>query len=402
MPKQYFEMFPKILYDMEGTSINHLLTTDIMRRVRVKIAELKDKVEYEQYAMRDGESIEQVAHKIYGDSRYHWVLLLLNNMIDPVHDVVLDNNSFEAHLYNKYGSIRNTTSTTLGVAGWDIDSESVVHHGKIIAGGGGNSPSRPDTLFYTPRFAGIVPAGSAAWSKNPYYVDTYGDVNPNGFTVNIYQKDSKTTTYWFEPEDGTLSEDNASPTIPSTINVGDIIILSFPYVWWSPEIDKEKQIERLAYGVPQKIIHKTNFSITTDLDSRTIPEIDLDSSWVNDGSTGAVNNDLVEIGENSFLPRVVHNSKLKLQAGQGGVTLFTNVDHFEKAFYDSDGTKTHSITVDVKSFEDPSVNPLYENVRAVSIFEKETLTNDAKRVIMILRQELLTDFINEFELLISR
>jgi len=404
MPRQYFEMFPKTLYDMEGKSEERLLVSDIMRRVRVKFSELADKIHYEQYAMRDGETIEQVAHKLYGNSRYHWVLLLINNIIDPIHDIILDDISFSDHLYGNYGSIKNTISTALGLTRWDVNSESVVHHGKIVAGGGPLSPMRPDTRFYVPRFAGITPPGAASWPIHPYYVDTETIQDPNNISINIYQNNSKTTTYWFEPsaEDQLLSEEDATPTIPSTINVGDIVIISFPYTWWEPKVGKEKQLKRLGYGVPQQIIHKTNFSITTDLDSRSIPEVDIDASWINDGSTGVTNNDLIVLGENSFLNRVVHDPALKLGVGEGGLTIFTNTDHFVKAEYDSSGNKTHDIIVDVKAYENPTLNPLYGSVRPISIFEQETAENDAKRIIMVLRQELLLDFVNEFEQLISR
>ena len=80
MPKQYFQMFPKIAYDIDGDANNFKVVTDVMRRVRVKMQELSDKVIYDRYSMQDGETIESVAYKFYGSPTYHWVLLLLNNI----------------------------------------------------------------------------------------------------------------------------------------------------------------------------------------------------------------------------------------------------------------------------------------------------------------------------------
>ncbi|HIB43647.1 MAG TPA: hypothetical protein EYO37_06710, partial [Nitrospina sp.] len=98
MPKQYFQMFPKIAYDIDGDANNFKVVTDVMRRVRVKMQELSDKVIYDRYSMQDGETIESVAYKFYGSPTYHWVLLLLNNIIDPIHGLVLDGNKFNDHL----------------------------------------------------------------------------------------------------------------------------------------------------------------------------------------------------------------------------------------------------------------------------------------------------------------
>jgi len=73
----YFEKFPKIEYD--GTVI-----ADVS--IRYKINELvRDSVNtYELYRLSDGEKPEDVAYRIYGSVSFHWVILLMNDITDPI------------------------------------------------------------------------------------------------------------------------------------------------------------------------------------------------------------------------------------------------------------------------------------------------------------------------------
>ena len=39
-----------------------------------------------QYDIRDGETPEIIASKLYGDSGYHWIILLANDIVNPYYD----------------------------------------------------------------------------------------------------------------------------------------------------------------------------------------------------------------------------------------------------------------------------------------------------------------------------
>jgi len=67
---------------------------DILRRfvIHVKIRE-KSAIFYN-YDIQDGDRPDVIAHKYYGDSKYDWVVLLTNKMLDPNYDWPLGYENF--------------------------------------------------------------------------------------------------------------------------------------------------------------------------------------------------------------------------------------------------------------------------------------------------------------------
>lgn len=56
---------------------------DITRRVVVRSYAKQNQSLFIKYKLKDSESYEYIANKLYGTSKYHWVLMLLNDIIDP-------------------------------------------------------------------------------------------------------------------------------------------------------------------------------------------------------------------------------------------------------------------------------------------------------------------------------
>lgn len=98
----YFNKFPLLVYT-SNNNIDYSIVTDVTKRVRVA-QEVKDNYAiYDEYDIRDGETPEVLAHKIYGSSEYHWVILLMNDIIDPRFDWVLSSIALQDYVENKYG-----------------------------------------------------------------------------------------------------------------------------------------------------------------------------------------------------------------------------------------------------------------------------------------------------------
>jgi hypothetical protein len=97
----YFTKFPKIMYDILGDG-NSTVVTDILRRVKIK-SSIKDSLTmFDTYDVQGGESPETIAYKLYGDSKYHYVILLLNNITDRYYGWPLGDSAFETYVTNKY------------------------------------------------------------------------------------------------------------------------------------------------------------------------------------------------------------------------------------------------------------------------------------------------------------
>ena len=103
----YFSNFPLAAYDAVGN--NELkLVTNLLKRVAVRAKTLASGALYDTYDVRNGETPEMIAHKMYGSTEYHWVVLLLNNITDRYHQWPMDTRQFLAHINDKYTNVDAT------------------------------------------------------------------------------------------------------------------------------------------------------------------------------------------------------------------------------------------------------------------------------------------------------
>jgi hypothetical protein len=75
----FFSKFPKMLYDIDGKG-NLKIVTDLLRRVKIRSAVKDGSTLFDKYDVQNGETPESLAYKIYGDAKYHYVILILNNI----------------------------------------------------------------------------------------------------------------------------------------------------------------------------------------------------------------------------------------------------------------------------------------------------------------------------------
>jgi len=97
----YFNIFPKILYDLKKDG-NDVLTTDFFRRLKIRSKVLNEAVLYDLYDVQEGDTPESIAFKHFGDTGLNWVILLTNNIVDRYYDWPLSNFEFENYLIEKY------------------------------------------------------------------------------------------------------------------------------------------------------------------------------------------------------------------------------------------------------------------------------------------------------------
>ena len=98
---QYFETFPKRLYDLNGDG-NQKIVTDIFRRMKVR-DEIKDNLAlYATYDVVPGDTPETIAYKHFGSTRFFWVICLMNDITDRFYDWPLSDSAFEEYVKQKY------------------------------------------------------------------------------------------------------------------------------------------------------------------------------------------------------------------------------------------------------------------------------------------------------------
>jgi hypothetical protein len=97
----YFSYFPKGTYDIRNDG-NEKVVTDLMVRVKVRSKVLDESTLYDLYDIPEGETPEMTALKHFGNSQYHWVILLTNDITDRYYGWPLTTYEFENYMTEKY------------------------------------------------------------------------------------------------------------------------------------------------------------------------------------------------------------------------------------------------------------------------------------------------------------
>jgi len=99
----YFDKFPILRYlDEFDTDARITLVTDILRRVRSRNVSTEQSSFFIDYDTQDGDTPESISHRLYDSSDFFWVVLLLNEALNPYYDMALDTISLENYIKKKY------------------------------------------------------------------------------------------------------------------------------------------------------------------------------------------------------------------------------------------------------------------------------------------------------------
>ena len=111
----YFDSFPVIRYGSTDGTIKNV--TNLLRRVAIR-SKLKTNVSFfDTYDVKNGETPEIIADKLYDDPKLHWIIMLVNNVTDRYHDWPMSETQFNSYLNEKY-------SNPDGIHHYEISQES--------------------------------------------------------------------------------------------------------------------------------------------------------------------------------------------------------------------------------------------------------------------------------------
>lgn len=110
---KYFESFPGTIYTFDKNTLNNQLVTNILARSTfLKEIANNSSVSYE-YEVKETDTPEIIAYKIYGDANRSWIILLFNQIINPYYDFPLKNDALETFIQQKYNQTTNEALTTI-------------------------------------------------------------------------------------------------------------------------------------------------------------------------------------------------------------------------------------------------------------------------------------------------
>ena len=104
----YFSLIPDVNYDSKPLSFpfsesDYITAKNFFRRYQVNPDIFEYATFYKKYSVEDGDKIEYIAERYYGDAFYDWVIILTNNFVNPLFAFPLDSETLRKTVESKYG-----------------------------------------------------------------------------------------------------------------------------------------------------------------------------------------------------------------------------------------------------------------------------------------------------------
>jgi len=99
----FFKNFPLVRYDINKDG-NRKIAIDVLKRVVFR-GDIQDQTSlFSEYTIEDGETPEIVSDKFFGTSNLHWIILLMNEIIDPYFQWPMSEDTLNDYVDKKYES----------------------------------------------------------------------------------------------------------------------------------------------------------------------------------------------------------------------------------------------------------------------------------------------------------
>lgn len=129
---KYFNYFPKTFYSSNNSTTGLDTVTNIISRFAFEQTLKDNSSTFYKYQIQESDTPEIIAHKYYGNSERHWIVLLFNDIIDPQYDWPLKYDNFINYVDKKYtaNGAANTTVQT-GLA-WAMSVNNTHSYYKVV------------------------------------------------------------------------------------------------------------------------------------------------------------------------------------------------------------------------------------------------------------------------------
>jgi len=130
----YFKNFPTIIYDAVGNG-EFKDVKNLLRRVAIRAKVKTNTLLYDTYDVKEGESPESIADKLYDDPELHWVVLLVNDVTDRYHQWPLNYSQFNQYIADKYDNIDGVHHYELAQSSGNTDTKIEVYNNSALYSG---------------------------------------------------------------------------------------------------------------------------------------------------------------------------------------------------------------------------------------------------------------------------
>lgn len=168
-----FSNFPLIEYPfVSDKKLRTKLATDVLVRLGYS-EELKNNEQiFSYYRIREGETPEIIADKLYGTPEYHWTILLFNDIIDPYYGWNLQSSTFDNYMRENY------PGTSLYISSIDDDNATLVSTGFSVD----QTIYKTDgTLQNNNTYLGVENSRAVVYEWNPTFCELVVDQSESTF-----------------------------------------------------------------------------------------------------------------------------------------------------------------------------------------------------------------------------
>jgi hypothetical protein len=127
---KYFSKFPKVTYNFGGNNVD--VVTNITVRFAIEKKLKENLVTYFNYTIRDGDTPEIIASKLYDNPEYHWVVMMLNDIIDVEEDWPLQYNAMNRFIERKYSTPEYADTANTNIPGIIWSQQNTHSYYKVI------------------------------------------------------------------------------------------------------------------------------------------------------------------------------------------------------------------------------------------------------------------------------
>lgn len=180
----YFSKFPQLYYSYDGFNTAELIT-NIMARFSLEKETKENTIIYYEYDVQEGDTPEIVASKVYDSPERHWVVLMMNDIVDPQYDWPLTTITLNNYIDKKYSTSEYANSNTSGA---------------------GINYAQSNTHSYYKIITTTIPNGNKIINKYEIDVNTYANVTTSSSSVTLQDNNvitiatTKTTKNYYDYE----------------------------------------------------------------------------------------------------------------------------------------------------------------------------------------------------------
>ena len=136
----YFKNFPTIPYDSVGNGQTKDVK-NLLRRVGIRAKVKANVLFFDTYDIKEGETPESIADKLYDDVEKHWIIMLVNNITDRYHQWPMSYSQFLQFVNDKYADPNGVHHYEIAQSSGDTSKTIEVYANSALYSG--------DTDFYS-------------------------------------------------------------------------------------------------------------------------------------------------------------------------------------------------------------------------------------------------------------